>query len=101
MIVTSRVNGGNPAARDCICKLHAAGRADRIGIFTRLQVIRVAELSRRKLTLRLDLDDRQIGLLIRADDLRVHLSAVAELDRNALRIRYYMVIGDNVSRPRS
>ena len=91
------VDSGNTAAGDGVRKLHAAGRTDRVGILARLQLIRVTELCGGQVACRRYLDDRKVGLLIRADDLGIKRGAVAQLYRNRLRAVHNVVVGDDVA----
>ena len=91
------VDGRDAAAGDRVGELHAAGRADGIGIFAGLQLVGIAELRGGQLALGRDLDDREVGLLIRADDLGIQLGAVAQLDGHALRAVHHMVVGDDIA----
>ena len=65
------VDRGDAAAGDGVRKLNAAGGADRVSIFARFQLVGVAELCGGQLGRGADLDNGEVGLLVRADDGRI------------------------------
>jgi len=76
--------------------LETERRADGNDPFARAQLRRVADLHRRQV-LPVDLEHRDVGLRVHADDLRVVLATIRGLDRDLFGIGHHVRIGQDVT----